>query len=769
MDNPQQRDLVTQLYEHVKSIPTISSGSFIASSSWMNDSLNTSSIELSCSYSDYQNDKMINILKQYHVFLNHSGISSDQAVVSSVFPSIVPSEIHASSISPSGQRKALFKCISQDGKPNAQTGALDYQIEIYANQLLQTRVLVKDVHGKLFTDETFARVSWSTDENKILYVAELKQEIVKPYWEKPKPSGSDNNGSSSSSVQSNFEFKYDYERKEDWGEQILLKNPHLYELDIKAKQVTHIDLIPNNVSAGSPIYLKNSNQFVYVGYDKPVRKLGLKYCMQRDAKLFYCDRQKVDQIAKQFRGVRRPVFSPCGTKLAFLAYGNDVNYHNSTSKLVTLNWNESKTDYQVIVDIVQKVSVSKEVELMQVFPGLYTAELPLNCWSADSRYIIVNSIWRSVTSMLLIDTSKTSENVKRVLGNAGSYDSIIFLNQDASKKKILFYQTTPTSPYQIYVADINYENGELSNLRLLEDGLQTLEDSLVENASLRDKIKEVAWKVLHIPVEKESNVFMDGILYVPKTPKGFLGATTSSEEKKHSLIAFPHGGPHSAFITTFSSQSIFYALCGYAVLFINYRGSVGFGQEFAGCLPGVIGDLDVKDCHTAIQYVMDHNVLEVDPQSISALGGSHGGFLAAHLIGQYPDLFKCSIMRNPVINLSTIYGESDIPDWCYCESLGNEYYDEAYATKDMVMKMYEQSPISHVNKVTAAVMLLVGEVDRRVPKEQPREFYHALKFLGKSKDVKMLVYPENDHPIAKPNAEFDSMVSSILFLYAHAK
>lgn len=579
--NPQQRDLVTQLYEHVKSIPTISSGSFISSSSSQNSS---SSIELTCSYSDYQNDKTINILKQYHLVLN-SEAKKDQTtvVVSSVFPSIVPADVHASSISPSGQRKALFKCISQDGKPNAQTGALDYQIEIYANQLLQTRVLVKDIHGKLFTDETFARVSWSSDENKILYVAELKQENVKAYWEKRKPSTPESDNGSST-AQSNFEFKYDYERKEDWGEQILLKNPHIYELDIKAKQVTHVDVIPNNVSAGSPIYLQNSNQFVYVGYEKPVRKLGLKYCMQRDAKLFYCDRQKVEQIAKQFRGIRRPVFSPCGTKLAFLAFDNDVNYHNSTSKLVVLNWNESKSDYQVIVDIVQKVSVSNEAELMQAFPGLYTAELSLNCWSADSRYIVVNSIWRSVTSMLVIDISKTSNNVKRVLGNAGSYDSIVFLNQDANKQKVLFYQTTPASPFELYVADINYENGDLSNLKLLEDGLQTLEDSLVENASLRDKIKEVTWKVLHIPVEQKenSNIFIDAILYVPKTPKGFLGTTQSQDEKKHSLIAFPHGGPHSAFITSFSSQSIFYALCGYAVLFINYRGSVGFGQEFAG-------------------------------------------------------------------------------------------------------------------------------------------------------------------------------------------
>ena len=91
--------------------------------------------------------------------------------------------------------------------------------------------------------------------------------------------------------------------------------------------------------------------------------------------------------------------------------------------------------------------------------------------------------------------------------------------------------------------------------------------------------------------------------------------------------------------------------------------------------------MDVKDCINAYNYVCNNSkkYLKInDSKSIKkiVMGGSHGGFLTGHLIGQYPDIFMCASSRNPVLNLLAMFGLTDIPDWILCECGVNRKYDD---------------------------------------------------------------------------------------------
>lgn len=72
-------------------------------------------------------------------------------------------------------------------------------------------------------------------------------------------------------------------------------------------------------------------------------------------------------------------------------------------------------------------------------------------------------------------------------------------------------------------------------------------------------------------------------------------------------------------------------LLGFAVLFINFRGSTGLGKDYVESLIGHIGDADVKDVYNALQSNPSWFNRE-----LVLFGGSYGGFLVTHLSGQYP-------------------------------------------------------------------------------------------------------------------------------------
>lgn len=101
---------------------------------------------------------------------------------------------------------------------------------------------------------------------------------------------------------------------------------------------------------------------------------------------------------------------------------------------------------------------------------------------------------------------------------------------------------------------------------------------------------------------------------------------------------------------------------GFGILCINYRGSIGSGQNSVEFLLGKIGTSDVADCITAVDEALE-TFPWLDPDNLALVGGSHGGFLVAHLSGQYPDKFKAVVARNPVIDVASMSIISDIPDW----------------------------------------------------------------------------------------------------------
>lgn len=220
------------------------------------------------------------------------------------------------------------------------------------------------------------------------------------------------------------------------------------------------------------------------------------------------------------------------------------------------------------------------------------------------------------------------------------------------------------------------------------------------------------------------------------------------------------GGPHSVYSTSWMGMSVYFALCGLAVLHINYRGSTGFGEKFLDALPQRIGALDVIDCVDALNDVVEQKL--VDKDNVVVFGGSHGGFLGLHLIGQYPEMFRACCVRNPVCNVTAMSGVSDIPDWCLYEA-GLPYDAATPPTIAQQNQMFAASPIAHVNKVRTPTYLMLGTADRRVPMSQALDYARYL--TANQVQHRVAIYPDCQHSLDdKVEITFNMGVDCALWL-----
>jgi dipeptidyl aminopeptidase/acylaminoacyl peptidase len=201
----------------------------------------------------------------------------------------------------------------------------------------------------------------------------------------------------------------------------------------------------------------------------------------------------------------------------------------------------------------------------------------------------------------------------------------------------------------------------------------------------------------------------------------------------HPTVLYIHGGPHSGFGHIFSFDFRMLCSAGYAILFINQRGSTGYGDRFATQIKGDWGNLDYADLMAGVDHAI--GLGRCDPDRLGVCGLSGGGNLTCWIIG-HTDRFKAAVPENPVINWVSFYGVSDIGPWFAVEELGGAPHEipEVYA---------RCSPITYAHRCRTPTLLIQGESDWRCPAEQSEQFYTVLKANGCV--VEMVRLPGSPH------------------------
>jgi dipeptidyl aminopeptidase/acylaminoacyl peptidase len=207
-----------------------------------------------------------------------------------------------------------------------------------------------------------------------------------------------------------------------------------------------------------------------------------------------------------------------------------------------------------------------------------------------------------------------------------------------------------------------------------------------------------------------------------KTPDGLTlnGFLTIPKNKTKNLptVVLPHGGPHARDYWRFDPQVQMLANAGYAVVQVNFRGSEGYGKNFMEAGYKNWGSKIQDDILLAANYAIQEGIADKD--RVCIFGTSFGGYSALQSAIRTPELFKCAIGYAGVYDLPMLYEEGDITSLKW----GDAFLDKTLGTD--IEQQRENSPVYHVDKLKAPVLIIHGENDQRAPIEHAEKLKKAL-------------------------------------------
>ncbi|MBO0707246.1 MAG: S9 family peptidase [Candidatus Dormibacteraeota bacterium] len=211
----------------------------------------------------------------------------------------------------------------------------------------------------------------------------------------------------------------------------------------------------------------------------------------------------------------------------------------------------------------------------------------------------------------------------------------------------------------------------------------------------------------------------------------------ASEARRAPLVLEIHGGPNGMYGWTFMHE--FQLLCanGIGVLYLNPRGSDGYGEEFMHRVVQDWGGGDAEDLLLALDQLVAREPW-VDDGRLGVAGGSYGGYMTNWLIG-HTTRFRAAVSMRSICNLVSEYTQHDIVMWG-TEQLGPIEWPDPE-------NLWRRSPIRYVRDIETPLLLLHGEADLRCAISQAEELFGALHLLGK--EVELVRFPGESHDLSR--------------------
>jgi len=246
------------------------------------------------------------------------------------------------------------------------------------------------------------------------------------------------------------------------------------------------------------------------------------------------------------------------------------------------------------------------------------------------------------------------------------------------------------------------------------------------------------------PVVIEARDGLDLVSYVT-LPPGSDADGDGRPDAPLPMVLAVHGGPWARDNYGYHPWHQWLANRGYAVLSVNYRGSTGFGKAFTRAAIREFAGKMHDDLIDGVNWAVGEGI--ADPEKVSIVGGSYGGYATLIGVSFTPDTFACGVDIVGPSSLATLI--ESFPEYWKPFLAGTWYtYVGDPANEEDRADMLARSAISRIDDIEVPLLVGQGQNDPRVTKQESDQLVAAM--AEKEQQVTYVNFPDEGHGFARP-------------------
>ena len=457
------------------------------------------------------------------------------------------------------------------------------------------------------------------------------------------------------------------------------KRKHLYLFDIASKALTQLT-IGDNWNANAP-QISADGKYVYFH----ANKTGKEYEGNRNNDIFRInlESKEIAALTKHPHAQFNASLSADGSRMVFL--NTEDTYEQTDLLLMSTNGSGSSKNLTAKFDR----DASKAL------------------WSPDNKTLYFTANDHGANRLFSVNIDDA--NVTTLLESEAS---IRHLNISPDGESLVFSRDSSTELPEIYRLEI--KSKQLTQLT-------TFNDALLAKRKLSPA--KNFW------FENEKGMKVQGFVHYP---------LDFDKDKRYPVVLNIKGGPGGMWGHRWFHENQMYVAEGYAVVYVNYRGSSGYGLAHSQAVRLDYGGADYRD---NVQF-LDAVLAEfkwMDEDRLYITGGSHGGFLTNWITTQ-TDRFKAAVTQRSVSNWVSEAGTQQFtPLQMTQEFGGNLWQNFDY--------YWDRSPLKYADKVKTPTLIIHSDADMITPIGQGQEWFYALK--ANDIPVEMVIFKGETHSLSR--------------------